>query len=190
MKVLLRRNVSNLGKIGEVVEVKPGYARNYLLPQRLGVAPTKANLKVVEAEKQKYLQEVAREREALELRAVAIRDKEVTITARANEEGLLYGSIGPAQIVAALAEGGVFLEPSHIVLDAAIRRVDKYDVLVRLAEDITATVHVWIVPLREAGAEAAGETPAGSAEAPAASAGEAPASQAPEGEGSVGASRE
>jgi large subunit ribosomal protein L9 len=175
MKVLLRRNVSNLGKIGEVVEVKPGYGRNYLLPQRLGVEPTRTNLKAVEAEKQKYLEEVARERSVLELKAEAIRGKEVTITGRANEEGLLYGSIGPAQIVAALAEGGVFLEPSHIVLDAAIRRVDKYDVIVRLAEDITATIHVWVVPLREVGAEAAGEAPAAAAEAPAAPAGKAEA---------------
>ena len=166
MKVLLRRNVLNLGKIGEVVEVKPGYGRNYLLPQRLAVQPTRANLKAVEAEKQKYLEEVAREREALELRAVAIRGKEVTITARANEEGLLYGSIGPAQIVAALAEQGVFVDPIHIILDAAIRRLDKYEVLVRLAEGITATVHVWVVPLREAGVEAAaGETPAAPSEA-------------------------
>lgn len=163
MKVLLRRNVLNLGKIGEIVEAKSGYARNYLLPQRLAVQPTKANLKAVEAEKQKYLEEVALEREALQLRAAALQGKEVTITARANVEGLLYGSIGPAQIVAALAETGVFVEPSYILLDAAIRRLDKYDVLIRLAEDITATVHVWVVPLREVGE---GET--ASAEAPAA----------------------
>jgi large subunit ribosomal protein L9 len=163
MKVLLRRNVLNLGKIGEVVEVKPGYGRNYLLPQRLAVEPTKGNLKVVEAEKQKYLEEVAKERAGMELRAAAIRDKEVTITARANEEGLLYGSIGPAQIVAALAESGVFLELSTIVLDAPIRRLDKYDVLVRLWEDITATVHVWVVPLHEPGVEGAEGAPAAAA---------------------------
>jgi large subunit ribosomal protein L9 len=176
MKVLLRRNVLNLGKIGEVVEVKAGYGRNYLLPQRLAVEPNKANLKVVEAEKQKYLEEVAKERAAMELRAAAIRDKEVTITARANEEGLLYGSIGPAQIVAALAESGVFLELSTIVLDAPIRRLDKYDVLVRLWEDITATVHVWVVALHEAGEP-------GAPEAGAAPKAEAPAEpKAPEGE--------
>jgi len=179
MKVLLRRNVLNLGKIGEVVEVKPGYGRNYLLPQRLAVEPSKANLKAVEAEKQHYLAEVAREREALSLKADAIRGKEVTIAARANEEGLLYGSIGPAQIVAALAEQGVFVEPSYIILDAAIRKLDKYEVLVRLAEDITATVHVWVVPLREAGAEAgaAPSTKPGEAQAPA----EAPAPEAAKG---------
>ncbi|GAF74876.1 unnamed protein product, partial [marine sediment metagenome] len=151
MKVLLRRNVSNLGTIGEVVDVKGGYARNYLLPQRLAVEPTKANVKTVEADKQRYLEELARERQALELRAESIRGKEITITARANEEGHLYGSIGPAQIVAAMAETGVFLESSHIVLDEPIRKLDKYDVTVRLAEGITATIHVWVVPHHDEG---------------------------------------
>ena len=183
MKVLLRRNVSSLGKIGEVVEVKAGYARNYLLPQRLGVSPTKANTKAVEAEKQKYLEEVAKERAVLELKASAIHDKAITITARANEEGVLYGSIGPAQIVAALAETGVFVEPSHIVLDAAIKRVDKYDVLVRLAEDITATVHLLVTPLREAGEAVAGAAPAGGAPAGQGEAAPAAAPAPPEGGG-------
>ncbi len=160
MKVLLRRNVANLGKIGEVVEVRPGYGRNYLLPQRLAVMPTKGNVKAVEAEKQKYLEELARERAALELKAQAMAGKEITITARANEEGILYGSIGPAQIVAALAEAGVFVDPIHIILDAAIKRVDKYDVLVRLAEDITATVHLWVVPLHQPGEGADAAPPA------------------------------
>jgi large subunit ribosomal protein L9 len=178
MKVLLRRNILNLGTIGEVVEVKPGYARNYLLPQRLAMEPTKGNLKAVEAEKQKYLEELARERQALELRAAAIRGKEVTLSARANEEGLLYGSIGPAQIVAALAEGGVFLEPSHIVLDSAIRRLDKYEVLVRLAEGITATIQVSVVPFHEVG-EAAPEA----GEAPKAAPADAGEPQAPPSEG-------
>jgi large subunit ribosomal protein L9 len=178
MKVLLRRNVLNLGKIGEVVEVKAGYGRNYLLPERLAVEPTKSNLKAVEAEKAKYLEEVAKERAAMELRAAAIRGKEVTIIARANEEGLLYGSIGPAQIVAALAETGVFLEPSQIVLDAAIRRLDKYEVLVRLGEDVTAKVGVTVVPLYDASEPGAAAAPAAAPEAAAPKA-EAPAEPKP-----------
>ena len=101
MKVLLRRNVSQLGHIGEVVEVKPGYARNYLLPYGLAVEPTEMNLKAIEAQKQAYLEELAKKREELEARAALVADKEVTIAARANEEGVLYGSVGPAQIVAA-----------------------------------------------------------------------------------------
>ncbi|MFA6133304.1 MAG: 50S ribosomal protein L9 [Phycisphaerae bacterium] len=155
MKVLLRRNVSKLGKIGEVVEVKAGYARNYLLPHHLAVQPTAGNLKVVEAEKARYLEELAKMRGELEARAAAIRDKEITLTVRANEEGHLYGSIGPAQLVAALAEMNLFVEVENILLDSPIRRLDKYDVELLFGEDIKSVIHVWVVPIREEGQETA-----------------------------------
>jgi len=158
MKVLLRRNVPMLGKIGEVVEVKPGYARNCLLPQRLAVAPTAGNLKAVEAEKQRYLEELAARQAESQAKADAIRGKEVTIAARANEEGHLYGSVGPAEIVAALAEQGVFLEEGNIALDSPIRQLDKYDVQVDLGEDVKSMIHVWVVPVREEG-QGAGQQP-------------------------------
>ena len=167
MKVLLRRNVPNLGRIGEIVEVKPGYARNFLLPQRLAFEPSAANLRTVDAEKQRYLQELAKERAALVARAEIVQGKEVTISARANEQGHLYGSVGPAQIAAALAAEGVFVESEYVAMDQPIRQLDKYDVTLRFAEDVTATVHVWVVPSQEApdaeappeDAEAAGTSP-------------------------------
>jgi large subunit ribosomal protein L9 len=159
MKVLLRRNVPKLGKIGEVVDVKPGYARNYLLPQRLAVEPTPGNLKAVEAEKQQYLQELAAKRSELEAKAQALRGKEATIAARANEQGQLYGSIGPAQIVSALAEQGVFIEVENIVLDSPLRQLDKYDVELLFGEDVRSMIHVWVVPVREAGEEAEPTSP-------------------------------
>jgi large subunit ribosomal protein L9 len=149
MKVLLRRNVSNLGKIGEVVEVKAGYARNYLLPQRLAVQPTAGNLKAVEAEKQKYLEQLARERAELQVQAQLLEGKQVSIPTRANAEGHLYGSIGPAQIVAALAAMNIFIEPKTILLENAIRQLGDYDVVVSFIEDIRATIHVQVVPLRD-----------------------------------------
>ncbi|RPI59967.1 MAG: 50S ribosomal protein L9 [Planctomycetaceae bacterium] len=151
MKVLLRRNVAKLGKIGELVIVKDGYARNYLLPQRLAVAPTEANVKAVENEKAKYLAELARLKAEFELRAAAVNGKEITISARANEEGSLYGSVGPAQIAAALAAEGIVLEVENIQLATPIRRLDKYDVGIGFSEDVMATIHVWVVPIREHG---------------------------------------
>ncbi len=154
MKVLLRRNVLNLGKIGEVVEVKPGYARNFLLPQRLAVAPSEANLRTVESEKEEYLKELARQKAQLEAKAAVVQGKEITISARANEEGHLYGSVGPAQIVAALAAEQIFIEAEHIVMSEPIRTLDKYDLKVRFSEDVIATIHVWIVPIRNAVEEA------------------------------------
>ena len=153
MKVLLRKNISKLGIIGDVVEVKNGYGRNYLVPQGLGVEPTEANIKAVEADKARYLEELAKQRTALEERAKSVDGKEITITSRANEEGHLYGSIGPAQIVAVLAEENLFVNEKEIILAEPIRRLDKYEVNIKFSEDIKATITVWIIPLREAGEE-------------------------------------
>ncbi len=188
MKVLLRRNVSKLGIIGEVVDVKPGYARNYLVPQGLAIQPTAGNLKRVEAEKAAYLAELAEQRKELEAQAKLVDGKEVTIQARANEEGHLYGSVGPAQITAALAEQNVFIEQNNIRLDEPIRQLDKYEVTVDFGEEVTATVAVWVVPIRSEAVEDLPpyEPPAGQEEGQAAPASEtaeetSEAPEAPEG---------
>ena len=162
MKVLLRRNVINLGKIGEVVNVKDGYARNFLLPQGVAVTPTEWNVKAVEQEKQRYLEELAKQKAQLEARAAVINGKEITISARANPEGNLYGSVGPAQIVAAMAAENLFIEAQSVLLAQPIRTLDKYDVVIRLAEDVTAKIVVWVVPINEPGEE----TPAAQTEEP------------------------
>jgi len=146
MKVLLRQTIANLGQVGDVVEVRPGYARNYLIPNGLAVEPTEANIKAIEAARAAYLQKLREEREALELRAKEIDGKEITITARANEEGHLYGSVGQAQIAAALTDEGFPVEANNIILDEPITKLDRYEVPIRLAQDITATVKVWVVP--------------------------------------------
>ena len=173
MKVLLRKNVAHLGKIGDLVDVKPGYARNYLLPQGLAFQSSPANVRRVELEKQRYLEELARQRAEVQARAVLVDGKEVTIAARANPEGHLYGSVGPAQIVAALADEGLFIESENVALDEPIRQLDKYEVPLRFGEDITATIHVWVVPVHVEGEEPV------PAEAPAAEPGQAPAEAGP-----------
>ena len=175
MKVLLRKNVTKLGIIGDIVEVKPGYARNHLLPRGLAFVPSEANIKAVEAERQKYLEQVASERAEMEAKAAAVNGKEATITAAANEQGHLYGSVGPAQIAAAFIAEGIFLETENIVLPEPLRQLDKYDVTLRFAEDVTATVHVWIVPAQTADVEGEGEGAEGEA-----AEGQAPASAGPD----------
>lgn len=150
MKLLLRRNVYKLGKIGEVVEVKVGYARNYLLPHHLAVEPTEGNLKAVEAEKEKYLAELAKIRSELEAKAAVVNGKEVTISARANDEGVLYGSVGPAQIIAALAEQNILLDEAFIELDRPIRNLDTYEVTLRFNEEVAAKISVRVVPIHVA----------------------------------------
>jgi large subunit ribosomal protein L9 len=163
MKVLLRRNIAKVGQIGDLVEVRAGYARNYLLPQGLATQPTEANIRAVEAEKERYLAEVARQRADQEARAAAVEGKTVTLAARANEEGHLYGSVGPAQVVAELADQGIFLEPANVALDPPIREVGEYDVAVRFDEDISATIHVSVASTEPP----ADEEPAQTGEAPA-----------------------
>ena len=149
MKVLLQKNVQNLGEIGDLVNVKPGYARNYLLSHGLATEPTEANIRAIKAAKQQYLLELAKQKEQLKAKAAVVHGKEITISARANEEGHLYGSIGPAQIASALAAEQVFIEPQHVVIDEPIRRLDKYDLTIRFAEDVTATIHLWVVPVHQ-----------------------------------------
>ncbi len=149
MKLLLRQNIDKLGRIGEIVSVRPGYARNYLLPHGLAMAPTEANLKAIEADKQAYLKQLAKERADLKARAELLDGKEVTIFARANEEGYLYGSVGPAQIAAELDSEGISIEIENIVLDEPIHMLDKYEVQVRFAEEISANISVWVVPPRD-----------------------------------------
>jgi large subunit ribosomal protein L9 len=149
MKILLRRNVRKLGQIGEVVDVKPGYARNYLLPFGLAVAPTAGNLKAIEAEKQAYLQELAQKKAELQTQANLLAGKEFTIVARCNEEGNLYGSIGPAQVAQAMDKEGIAMSADNIVLDEPIRKVDKFEIKVAFDDDISATIVVWVKPTPE-----------------------------------------
>ncbi|NLF31821.1 MAG: 50S ribosomal protein L9 [Planctomycetes bacterium] len=163
MRIMLKKNVPNLGMIGDVVNVKDGYARNYLLPYGLADEPTEANLKAVEAAKKAYLEELAREKAQIQARAKLVDGKEVTISARANEEGHLYGSVGPAQIVEALAKENLHVEEKNVVLDEPFHTLDKYEVTLAFGHDITASITVWVVPVREEGTEA----PAGEPEKPA-----------------------
>ncbi len=154
MKVLLRASVPSLGIIGEVVDVKVGYARNYLIPQHLAMEPTEANLKAIEAEREAYLVQMAKIKAEVQARAKVVDGKEVTITCRANEQGHLYGSVGPAQIVEALAKEGVSsVAEGDIVLDEAIRTLDKYEVKLHFGEDADAMISVWVVPAHEEGDE-------------------------------------
>ena len=146
MKVLLRQDVPNLGVIGDIVDVSAGYARNYLLPQNVGVAPTAANLKRIEEEATQ--REVAAKHRLDTLKALAAKmtGLSVTIKAKANEQGNLFGSVNEEHIVEALAEEGYKVAPAQVALAAPIRTLDKFRVPIKLAEGIEAEIDVWVVP--------------------------------------------
>ena len=147
MKVLLHENVWKLGQIGEIVEVKPGYARNYLRPQGLASEPTPTNIKAVEAAKEKYLLKLAEQKSELQAKANLIDGKEVRLTARANEEGHLYGSIGPAQIAALLAQEDCFVEEKYILIGEPIRQLGYHKVVIDFGEKVTAKIQVAVAGL-------------------------------------------
>lgn len=145
MKLVLRRDISKIGLAGEIVEVKEGYARNYLIPQHLGVLPTPANLKKVKEDQKRAEQERKLRRAALEERASKLHEVEVTIAAACNPEGHLYGSVGPREIAAALRDEGHDVETKQVQLHEPMRTLDTITVPVVFADDLTIEVKVWVV---------------------------------------------
>lgn len=146
VKVLLKESVRHLGRVGDVVEVSPGYARNYLLPRDLAVEPTTANLKKIEARKQE-IERIERERRAQKEQVIArLQGIEITLERRANEQGHLFGSVAATDIAKALQTQGFEVEPDDINLPGRLDRIDKYLVVVRMAEDLETEIKVYVAP--------------------------------------------
>jgi len=145
MKLLLHADVPRLGHLGDVVEVSSGYARNYLLPQRLAVKPTQANIKAIEAERirQMELRRLARQEKVNA--AEKVDGAEVTIAALANEQGHLFGSVGEDDIAAALQAAGYEVKSTNVELSEHIRMLGTFDVKLQFGEDIGAAVTVQVV---------------------------------------------
>jgi large subunit ribosomal protein L9 len=154
VELLLVHNVEHLGKQGEVVEVKRGYAYNFLLPQGLATIATEHHKRMVEKHRAK-LEEIARERLA-GLRSVLqeLVRTSVTIEANANDEGHLYGSVGAAEISRSLKQQDLMVTADQIILQGPLKEVGLYTVKVRLAAEVEGDLKVWVVPSSsEAGAK-------------------------------------
>lgn len=150
MELLLRTNVEHLGRTGEVVEVKPGYARNYLLPHGLAVAVTKSNVAEIEvARAAAHAEEEGRIQSYRDL-AAKLTETSVTIETKANDEGHLFGSVTTASIANSLREKDLAVEERQIKLDQAIKEIGVFDVIVQLHADVEATVKVWVVQQKPA----------------------------------------
>jgi large subunit ribosomal protein L9 len=145
MRVILREDVSSLGKTGDVVKVSDGYARNYLVPRRLAVSATEGNLKQIEherraalARKERLLREAGTLREKLE-------GLSVTVPKRVGEGDRLFGSVTPHDVELALAEEGHRIDRKKIRLDEAIRTLGVFPVRIMLQQGHEATIKVWVV---------------------------------------------
>ncbi len=149
MQLLLTDDVPHLGKQGDLVEVKLGYGRNYLLPQGLATVPTAHNLKLLESHKKRV--NLAREAKIADLKAMAeqiARVPQLTIEANANEEGHLYGSVGEADISKTLKGKNLKVEPDMVKLPGIIKQCGLYEVELNLGYDIPSKVMVMVVPLK------------------------------------------
>jgi large subunit ribosomal protein L9 len=144
MKVILMTDVPALGHRGETRDVANGYARNFLLPRKLAVLATPANLKNVEHLKRQRQKEEHRALEAARATAAKIEALTLAVTARASEDGRLYGSVSAQDVIEFLERHQVSVEKRRVHLDEAIKAVGDYQVPVRLHGDVTATLTVSV----------------------------------------------
>jgi len=145
MQVLLLKDVRKLGHLGDVVEVRPGYARNYLYPQGLAALPTEENIQAIEQDKKRAALERAARLTEYQRLADQMKDLSVTIEANANPEGTLYGSVGPREVSQALRELGYPVEPDMVVLAAPIRTLDNRPISIAFTDEISTQIKLWVV---------------------------------------------
>ncbi len=145
MEVILLEKIENLGALGERVNVKSGYGRNYLIPKGKAAPATAENIAEFEARRAELEKEASSALAAAEARREALAEKTITIKAKAGEEGKLFGSIGTADIAQAIGEAGVVVERHEIRLpEGAFRQVGEYAVEVHLYTDVNAEIKLVI----------------------------------------------
>ncbi len=145
MDVILRQAIENLGNPGDVVTVKPGYARNYLLPRGLAYEATPGNLKRIANERQRLEAAESTRRDAARDLAKRIEEVSLTFSARVGEEGKLFGSITASDIAHQLETQGVQVEKRQIDLHEPIKTLGVFRVPVRLHADVHPEVRVWVI---------------------------------------------
>ena len=145
MELILLQKVTNLGVLGDKVNVKPGYGRNYLVPQGKAVPATAANVAEFEAKRAEYEAKAKAVHDDAESRATKLEGASVTITANAATEGKLFGSVGPRDIADAFTAAGLPLEKSEVIMgEGALRNIGEYDIVVKLHADVQTTVKVVV----------------------------------------------
>lgn len=146
VELLLAEDVTNLGQQGDIVRVKPGYARNYLLPQGLATVATTANKRMVESHRQRQAAAAARRLDDFRKMADKLADYPVTMEANANDEGHLYGSVVAVDISRELKKANFSVEPGQILLEGPLKELGMYTVQLQLHANVPAEVKVWVVP--------------------------------------------
>ncbi len=145
MLVILRENVDNLGRTGEVVKVSPGYARNFLLPRKLVAIADETNVAAIENQKKQLEKKRQAQRAVAEDLAKKIAEVSCTISRKVGENDKLFGSVSGSDIAAALAKAGYQIDKRSIQIDNAIKTLGVHTVSVKLEPEVTASVKVWVV---------------------------------------------
>lgn len=145
MKVILRQDISSLGAMGDIVNVKNGYARNYLIPRELAYVATPGAMKALEFEKKKYEKRMALEKAGAEDIAQRLTEMQVSISMKSGEEGRLFGSVTGQMIADKLAEAGIEIDRRSIIIDEPIKSLGIFDVKLKLHTDVHSTLKVWVI---------------------------------------------
>jgi large subunit ribosomal protein L9 len=143
-KLLLQESIKNVGRVGDIVEVSPGYARNYLIPRGLAVQPTPNNVKKVEARRKEIERQERDRREQQERIIQQLATVEVHLERRANEQGHLFGSVTATDVAKALQAQGFNVEAADINLPGRLDQINTYTVQVKFAEDLATDMKVWV----------------------------------------------
>ncbi len=149
VKLLLTENVDNLGIVGDVVNVKVGYARNYLLPFNYATTPSDELIASLAEKRAQAEKEVAARRAQREEMIGKLNGQELTLTRACNDQGQLYGSVTQQDIANALKEVGFTVAPREVRLPTTIKRIDAFDIHIKVDSDLEADIKLWVVADRE-----------------------------------------
>jgi large subunit ribosomal protein L9 len=149
MKILLCEDIDKLGWLGDVVEVAEGYARNYLIPQRLATQATEGNVRAIAEEKAKRAEQRKLAGKRLEVAMHKVEGAEAVVAAKANEQGHLFGSVTAREIAANLREQGFEIADKLVHLPEHIKEIGTHPVAIRFSAELVATVNVVVVPEKD-----------------------------------------
>jgi len=145
MKVILRQEFAQLGHIGDVIDVKEGYARNYLLPRSIAYLATPSSMQRLEEEKKQQSRGVEKEKRTSEKLAAELEKVSITIQMKVGEDEKLFGSVTSQMIAESLKETGLTIDKRHIELEESIKALGIYTVNVKLPGSVIGNVKVWVV---------------------------------------------